>query len=98
MPLIWGGKPGGKGLVLTGPEPPEEFTGLGGLMRAEWLAFAGRGEPGWPVYGTERRLARIYSYPPAIDPYPEEASMHVWERYQFDAIGLAGLSRRIRGR
>jgi para-nitrobenzyl esterase len=90
VPLIWGGKPDGMGLVMTGPEPPEEFTGLGGLMRAEWLAFAGHGEPGWPVYGTERRLARIYGCPPGIDPYPEEASMHLWERHQFDALGLAG--------
>jgi para-nitrobenzyl esterase len=90
VPLVWGGKPGGLGLIMAGPEPPKEFTMLGDLMRAEWLAFAGHGEPGWPVYGTERRLARIYSYPPAIDPYPEEASMHVWERHQFDAIGLAG--------
>ena len=90
VPLVWGGKPGGIGLVMTGPEPPQEFTALGGLMRAEWLTFASQGEPGWPVYGTERRLARIYSYPPAVDPYPEEASMHVWERHQFDAIGLAG--------
>jgi len=88
VPLVWGGKPDGIGLVMTGPEPPEEFTGLGGLMRAEWLAFAGRGEPGWPVYGTERRLARIYGCPPGVDPYPEEASMHLWERHQFDAIGL----------
>ena len=90
VPLVWGGKPDGIGLVMTGPEPPEDFTGLGGLMRAEWLAFAGRGEPGWPVYGTERRLARIYDCPAAIDPYPEEVSMHLWERHQFDAIGLKG--------
>jgi para-nitrobenzyl esterase len=90
VPLVWGGKPDGIGLAMTGPEPPQEFTGLGGLMRAEWLAFACRGDPGWPVYGTERRLARIYGRPPAVDPYPEEASMHLWERHQFDTLGLAG--------
>jgi para-nitrobenzyl esterase len=90
VPLVWGSKPDGVGLVMTGPEPPAEFTRLGNLMRAEWLGFAGHGDPGWPVYGTERRLARIYDCPPAVDPYPEEASMHLWERHQFDALGLKG--------
>jgi para-nitrobenzyl esterase len=97
VPLVWGGKPDGIRLAMTGPEPPREFTGLGGLMRAEWLAFALHGEPGWPVYGTERRLARIYGWPPVVDPYPEEVSMRLWERHQFDALGLAGLSRRLAG-
>jgi para-nitrobenzyl esterase len=46
--------------------------------------------PGWPVYGTERRLARIYDRPAAVDPYPEETSMRLWERHQFDALGLTG--------
>ena len=90
VPLVWGGKPDGIGLFMTGPEPPAEFARLGGLMRSEWLAFAGHGDPGWPVYGTERRLARIYDCPAAIDPYPEEVSMHLWERHQFDAISLKG--------
>jgi para-nitrobenzyl esterase len=59
-------------------------------MRAEWLAFARSGRPGWPVYGTERRLTRIYDRQAAIDPYPEEASMRLWERHQFDALALGG--------
>jgi para-nitrobenzyl esterase len=89
VPLIWGSSPDGIGLMMTGPEPPAEFTDLGDLMRGEWVAFAAGGEPGWPVYGTERRLARIYDWPAAVDPYPEEASMHLWERHQFNALGLA---------
>jgi para-nitrobenzyl esterase len=101
LPLIWGGGEGDDGRteadsppadgvnMLTGDRPPREFTDLGALMRAEWLAFAGSGAPGWPVYGTERRLARIYDRPAAIDPYPEETSMRLWDRHQFDALGLA---------
>ncbi|HUN33408.1 MAG TPA: carboxylesterase family protein [Trebonia sp.] len=102
LPLIWGGRdeegersgpadgPQAEGLgTLTGPRPPREFTDLGALMRAEWLAFARTGQPGWPVYGTERRLARIYDRPAAVDPYPEETSMRLWERHQFDALGLS---------
>ena len=46
------------------------------------------GEPGWPGYGAERRTTRIYDLKPDVGPYPEEASMHLWERHQFDALGL----------
>jgi para-nitrobenzyl esterase len=88
VPLVWGAPPAGMNLTLTGPRPPADFHALGELMRAEWLAFAGCGEPGWPAYGAERRLARIYGRPPGVDPYPEETSMHLWERHQFDALGL----------
>jgi len=103
LALIWGGReegdegparagaPNAEVLgLLTGTAPPREFTDLGALMRTEWLAFARSGNPGWPVYGTERRLARIYDRPAAVDPYPEEASMRLWDRHQFDALSLAG--------
>jgi para-nitrobenzyl esterase len=42
------------------------------------------------VYGTERRTTRVYDLQPDIAPYPEEASMHLWERHQFDALDLVG--------
>jgi para-nitrobenzyl esterase len=105
LPLIWGGREDdGDGPpqadapaasdaerlnLLTGTPPPREFSDLGAIMRAEWLAFARSGAPGWPVYGTERRLARIYDRPAAVDPYPEETSMRLWDRHQFDSLGLA---------
>jgi para-nitrobenzyl esterase len=102
VPLVWGWRgveagpsgaadkdPAGINVMLTGPTPPADFTALGDLMRAEWLAFACCGEPGWPVYGTQRRLTRTYGRPPGVDPYPEETSMRLWERHQFDALGLA---------
>jgi para-nitrobenzyl esterase len=90
VPLVWGTPPAGVSLALTGPVPPADFVALGDLMRAEWLAFAACGEPGWPAYGTQRRLTRVYGRPPGVDPYPEETSMCLWERHQFDALGLAG--------
>jgi para-nitrobenzyl esterase len=105
LPLIWGGReddgdapapagadaaPADAMSMLAGARPSAEFTELGALMRAEWLAFARSGRPGWPVYGTERRLTRIYDRQAAIDPYPEEASMRLWERHQFDALALGG--------
>jgi para-nitrobenzyl esterase len=101
VPLVWGWRgiegdsspdedPAGINVMLAGPKPPPDFIALGDLMRAEWLAFAGCGEPGWPVYGTQRRLTRIYGRSPGVDPYPEGTSMRLWERHQFDALGLPG--------
>jgi para-nitrobenzyl esterase len=89
VPLVFG-DPGPLGVALIGDQPPEEFRALGDLMRSEWLRFAESGEPGWPVYGTERRTTRVYDLQPDIAPYPEESSMHLWERHQFDALDLAG--------
>lgn len=87
VPLVFG-EPGSLGLMLTGEQPPAEFTVLGDLMRSEWLRFATSGEPGWPVYGTERRTTRVYDLQPDVAPYPEEASRRLWERHQFDALDL----------
>jgi para-nitrobenzyl esterase len=90
VPLVFGSPSEGFGLLLAGEQPPAEFLAVGDLMRTEWLRFAACGEPGWPVYGTERRTTRVYDLQPDVGPYPEEASMHLWERHQFDALGLIG--------
>ena len=90
VPLVFGSAEQGMGAALTGEQPSPEFLALGDLMRSEWLQFAACGDPGWPVYGTERRTTRVYDLQPDVRPYPEEASMHLWERHQFDALGLIG--------
>jgi para-nitrobenzyl esterase len=90
VPLVFGTEGEGFGAMLTGGRPPAAFTALGDLMRSEWVRFAGCGEPGWPAYGTERRTTRIYDLEPDVSPYPEEASRRLWERHQFDTLGLVG--------
>ena len=89
VPMVFGAWGQGIGAVLTGDQPPADFAAVGDLMRSEWLKFATHGDPGWPVYGTERRTTRIYDLQPDVAPYPEEASMHLWERHQFDTLGLS---------
>jgi para-nitrobenzyl esterase len=89
LPLLFGAYSEGIGLLLTGAEPSAEFVALGDLMRREWLTFAACGRPGWAPYGTEHRTTRVYDLQPDICSYPEEASMHLWERHMFDAIELA---------
>jgi para-nitrobenzyl esterase len=88
VPLVFGAYGGGIGAILTGDNPPAEFVALGDTMRREWLSFATAGVPGWPAYGTEQRTTRIYDLQPDIVSYPEETSMRLWERHQFDALGL----------
>lgn len=88
VPLVFGAYGEGVGLMLTGPEPPAEFVALGDLMRREWLSFATGGDPGWSAYGTEHRTTRVYDLRPDVRSYPEETSMHLWERHMFDALGL----------
>jgi para-nitrobenzyl esterase len=89
LPLVFGTGTEGIGRQFTGGRPPAEFTALGDVMRREWVCFASGGEPGWPAYGTRQRSTRIYDSPPDVAPYPEEASMRIWERHQFGTLGLA---------
>jgi para-nitrobenzyl esterase len=88
VPLVFGSYSEGIGLLLTGAEPSAEFVALGDLMRREWLSFASGGSPGWAPYGTEHRTTRVYDLQPDVCSYPEETSMHLWERHMFDALGL----------
>jgi para-nitrobenzyl esterase len=88
VPLVFGTTGPGLTAMLTGENPPAEFVALGDTMRREWLAFAANGDPGWPAYGTEHRTTRVYDLQPDVVSYPEETSMHLWERHQFDALGL----------
>jgi para-nitrobenzyl esterase len=88
VPLVFGTYGEGIGAMLTGAEPPAEFVALGDLMRREWLSFADCGQPGWSPYGTEHRTTRVYDIQPDVRSYPEEASMHLWERHMFDALRL----------
>jgi len=88
VPLVFGAYGEGISAMLTGTEPPADFVALGDLMRREWLSFAASGRPGWLPYGTEHRTTRVYDLQPDVRSYPEEASMHLWERHMFDALDL----------
>ncbi len=76
------------GQFLLGTRPPESAVALGNLMRAEWVAFAKTGDPGWPPYSPGSRLTRVYGEQSSVGPYPEERSMHIWDQHRFDMIHL----------
>jgi para-nitrobenzyl esterase len=89
LPLVFGSYGEGISEILTGSEPPPEFVALGDLMRREWVSFASCGNPGWSAYGTGHRTTRVYDLQPDTISYPEDASMRLWERHMFDALGLS---------
>ena len=88
IPLVFGTN-AELGEFLLGDRPAPQALALGDLMRAEWVAFARTGDPGWPAYSVGRRLTRVYSADSDVRPYPENASMHVWDQRRFDVLDLA---------
>jgi para-nitrobenzyl esterase len=88
VPLVFGVWKG-IGSLLFGPEPPPGAVALSDLMRAQWAAFAAHGDPGWPPYAAGRRLTRIFDDPPDVVPYPEQASMHIWDQRRFGILDLS---------
>jgi hypothetical protein len=75
--------------MLFGPEPPASAVALGDLMRSQWAAFAAAGDPGWPPYAPGRRTTRIFDDPPDVTPYPEVASLHIWDQHRFGVLDLS---------
>jgi para-nitrobenzyl esterase len=73
---------------LTGDSPGASFRALGELMRTEWVEFASTGSPGWAPYTAAHRTTRIYDDPARTASYPEDTSMHLWERHTFGALPL----------
>jgi para-nitrobenzyl esterase len=87
VPLVFGVY-AGLGRMLFGAEPPASAVALGDLMRSQWASFAASGDPGWPPYAPGRRLTRIFDDPPDVVPYPEEASLHIWDQRRFGVLDL----------
>jgi para-nitrobenzyl esterase len=87
VPLVFGDHRG-LGQMLFGTPPPPSALAVGNLMREQWAAFAADGDPGWPPYSVGRRMTRIFDDPPGVAPYPEQASMHIWDQHRFGVIDL----------
>ncbi len=62
------------GLTAAGPDVVAQAERLARLMRAEHLAFAATGDPGWARYTTGDRATRVYDTASTVTRYPEERS------------------------
>jgi para-nitrobenzyl esterase len=60
--------------TLWGNEPPQ---GLADTMHAAWVAFATKGDPGWPQYDLQHRPTMRFDVTPEIvnDPLVRERTL-----------------------
>ncbi len=88
IPLVFGNLSSGQPAVLIGEPPSAEAQALSAWIRAAWTAFAADGDPGWPAYDDEQRLAQLLDTRPAVTAYPEETSRLLWQQHTFRALPL----------
>ncbi len=96
--LAWGPGPNGAShsldaLLVLGTLDVDKMGGdaarrVARRMRADWLAFATTGAPGWAPYDVTTRPTRVYDTDTTTRPYPEEASRTIWEGHHFGCLDL----------
>jgi para-nitrobenzyl esterase len=75
-------------VTAAGPQVLAAHDRLAALMRAEHLAFARRGDPGWARYEPRGRATRVYDERSSVAAYPEERSRGLWRGSRFRALGV----------
>ncbi|MFF3068984.1 carboxylesterase/lipase family protein [Kitasatospora sp. NPDC057904] len=90
VPLVFGNLDRGQPALLLGETASPEAEAVSAGLRAAWTSFATHGDPGWPPYDAEQRLARQFDTTPAVVPYPEETSRRIWQDHTFAALPLLG--------
>ena len=90
VPLVFGNLRSGQPAALIGDPPSSGAEELSTQMRRAWTAFATHGDPGWPAYDADHRLARLFDTPTTVATYPEEASRLLWRAHTFPALPLLG--------
>ncbi|MGI5201427.1 hypothetical protein ACQEU6_07575 [Spirillospora sp. CA-108201] len=88
VPLVFGNLTSGQPSMLIGDPPSPAAEALPAQIRGAWTAFAAHGDPGWPAYDADQRLALLYDTPSTIAAYPEETSRRLWQGHAFPALPL----------
>lgn len=70
------------------PNAADEARHVSRRMRADWIAFATTGDPGWAPYDVTTRSTRVHDAEPTTQPYPEEAPRRIWHHHRFDSLDL----------
>jgi para-nitrobenzyl esterase len=73
-------------VTMAGPAAVAEAEQLSQLIRADHLAFATTGNPGWTGFRTDQPLTRAYRPEPVLVAYPEERSRALWSDQQFGVL------------
>jgi carboxylesterase type B len=61
---------------LLGTNPPQQ---LADIMHAAWVAFATRGDPGWPKYELSRRATMRFGTTSEVVDDPRSVERELWE-------------------
>ncbi len=78
-----------RGEVTTaGPTALAEARQLSLAIRADHLAFARTGDPGWTRFQTRDRHTRVYDPEPGVVAYPEDLSRTIWRDRRFGVLDL----------
>jgi para-nitrobenzyl esterase len=73
-------------VTAAGPAALARTQQLSRTIRADHLAFAANGDPGWPRFQGWERLTRVYDPEPALIRYPEERSRTIWRDRRFGVL------------
>jgi len=66
-----------EGAAITGTDPAR--LPLGETMARAWIAFAKRGNPGWPAYDTKIRSTMVFDLQSRVENDPFGAERRAWE-------------------
>ncbi|MGW4471155.1 carboxylesterase/lipase family protein [Nonomuraea sp. NPDC004354] len=88
VPLVFGNLSSGQPAMLIGDPPSPVAEELSAQIRSAWTAFAAHGDPGWPPYDADQRLAQLFDAPSRVTAYPEETSRLLWRDHTFPALPL----------
>ncbi len=80
-------------VTAAGPTALADCGRLSALIRAEHLAFAAAGDPGWDRYDRRRRRTRVYDPDPGLVTHPEERSRAIWQDQRFGVLAGGHTSR-----
>ena len=75
-------------VTAAGPTALAEARQLSATLRAEHLAFAAAGDPGWARFRYRERRTRVYDPGARLVPYPEERSRTIWRDRRFGVLDL----------
>ena len=79
-------------VTTAGPAAVATTEQLSRLIRAEHLAFATTGDPGWTRFRTPQRRTRVYNPEPVLLAYPEERSRALWGHQRFGVLDVTTLT------
>jgi para-nitrobenzyl esterase len=75
-------------VTAAGPDAVAATEHLSRRIRADHLAFARTGDPGWTRFRTSQLVTRVYRPEPELVDYPEERSRALWREPRFGVLHL----------